>query len=388
MIGRLLQRAKAPTLQPVMPTMFGAWPFASTVTDAFVPVDEDTACDLAVVSGTLSIFTSLISQMPLNAYQGTLQVATPPVLRNPTPGPGMVLHDFLCAYIRSVVLHGNFVAVLGDPAWDGWPAVMYPVPNGQWQITPDGGYRIGPDVYAPADIFHVRTRCGVGEMVGRGLLQTHRRLLASAIAAEDWAQAYFAGGTAPPAVLTSANPELTQGQAEAMKSGLRRATRNREAVVVPAGTTITALSADADKAQLIESRRWGAQQLAMALGIPGALLGLENSSMTYRNIGEVFSQMVSTTIMSHLIPLEQQLTLQCLPRGTTARFSPEAILRPDLASRVELAVKGLTGDVYTPDEARNLLDLPPNPEATFDTPSNPVTADGSPTLAVVSEATR
>lgn len=386
MIGRLMTRAKPPpaTTMTAMPMMTaGRWPYTGDMSamDPLLPVTEEAALDLAVVSGFIQVVCALVLQMPLGAYVGSEEIATPPVLRNPSPGPNRVFHDFICEYARELTLNGNYVAVLGDPSWNGWPDVLYPIPHGAWSLDHGGMYIIGGERYPSREIFHVRVRCGVAHTIGMGLMQTHHRLLASAIAAESFAATYFTGGAVPPAVLTHPNSELTQDQAMDLKAKLTAATRTRSTVVMPAGSTITPLNSDAEKAQLGETRKWGAQQLAIALGCPPALLGLEGSSMTYRNIGEVFQQFVTTTLMSYLVPLEQQITSQLLPRGTTARFSPNAVLRPDLAARVELAVKGLVGGVYTPDEARSLLELPPGGEVANITDVADVT--DRPKLAVV-----
>lgn len=359
MIGRLLTRAREPHLQPSAMPYGGPWPFGSTTVETWSPVTQEQALDLAVVSGFTSILTAIVMQMPLRALVGTEEIPRPPILRNPVPMPGRVFGDFCCEYIRDMVLHGNYVAVLGDPSWTGWPDVLYPVPWGQWSIRDDHYYLIGGELYRPEDVFHIRRGCLTGDHMGRGLIETHGRLLAGAVAAESWASLYFEGGTAPPVSVTHPNAELTQAQALDLKSKFRAATRLREAVIVPTGTVVTPLNAQADGAQLIESRRWGAQQLAMALGIPGAMLGLDAPSLTYRNITDVFQQFITTTVMSYLVGLEEQLTSQCLPRGTRARYSTDAVLRPDVAARVGLAVQGLTGGVYTPDEARALLDLAP-----------------------------
>lgn len=364
----------------VMP-MGGPWPFSSSAVDTMVPMaSEEATLDLPVVSGFLNIACSLVLQMPLGAFAGSQQVSpTPQVLRNPVPGPNRVFHDFVCEYARDMALHGNYLAVLGNPVGDGWPNVMYPVPFGQWTMTDAGYYRIGADLYRPQDVFHVRRGCRTGEHMGRGLLETHRRLVAGCVAAEDWASQYYTGGAVPPVAVTA--PEMTQEQAEMLKARFDMAARSRKAVITQVGTTITALNSDAEKAQLGESRKWGAQQTAMALGIPGAMLGLDAPSLTYRNITDVFQQFISTTIMSYLTPLEMQLSMQCLPRTLTAKFDPSALLRPDLAARVELAAKGIAANIYTAAEARALVDLPPDPTGAPEEPQEP-----APTLTLVPEA--
>lgn len=371
MIRTVLERAKPPTTRPVAAPTAEAWgplpwrigdPYPD-VFDPLMYVSEDAVLDLAVVAAFLQTTCSLLTQMPLGAYVGADQVRTPPILTNPAPGGNRTFADFACEFFRDVALYGNFLAILGDPGGTGWPTVLYPVPFSQWSLDDNGNYRVGADVYRPDETFHVRRNCCTGEMVGRGLMQTHRRLLGSCVAAERWASTYFDGGAVPPFVYKRGDTEITQEQADRLKFRLLALLRRREPAVIRGNDDIVALNVDADKAQMTESRRWNSHQLAVCLGFPPALVGLESPSMTYQNVETVAQQYVTTTVMSYLRPMEEQFTLQCLPRGYVARFDLSAILRPNLAERVDLAVKGLGGGVYTVDEARELVDLPPATEA-------------------------
>lgn len=391
MIGRVLSRARPPDVAMVAPMMpMGPWPFASDVLmDPLPMVTEAEARDLPVVSAALAMLCSLILQMRLQAHSGVNVIPTPQILRNPAPGGNRVLHDWLCETLTDLLLFGNAFAVLGDPGRSGWPDMMYPVPWGSWSMRDDGYYQVGSDVYRPQDVFHVRRNCRTGEHMGRGLLQTHARLVAGAVAAERWAQQYYDGGACPPVAVTNAG-EMTQEQAEMLKLRFDTAAKQRKAVITQTGTTITPLNSDADGAQLNESRRWGAQQLAMALQIPGALLGLDSPSLTYKNITDVFSQWISTTVMGYLVPIEMQLTSQCLPRNVEAKFDVSAVLRPDLAGRVALATQGLAGGIFTTTEARQMVDLPDADPANLQAPQAPpaaATPAPTPALSLVPGAT-
>jgi HK97 family phage portal protein len=367
-IGRLLTRARPPELPPSAPVWSGPWPWAAELTEVLAPATEAEALDLAPVSGAIDMMTALLLQMPLRAFAAGEEITpTPAVLRNPAPGGNRVLADWIGEVVRDLALHGNYVAVLADPDGSGWPSAMYPVAWGAWTFDPNTGeYLIGADRYRQSDVFHVARARRTGEPVGRGLLETHPRLIAAAVAAERWSARYFDGGAVPPSILTHPNSELTQEQALDLKAKLSASARSRQPVVVPQGTQIQALSSDADSAQLTESRRWNALQLAQAIGIPSVLLGLDAPSLTYRNLTDVFGQWVSTTVMGYVAPLEAQLTMQVLPSGVEAHFETAAILRPDYAGRVELAITGLAGNVYTQTEARALVDLAP-----VDTPTDP-----------------
>jgi len=93
------------------------------------------------------------------------------------------------------------------------------------------------------------------------------------------------------------------------------------------------------------------------MGIPGALLGLDSPSLTYRNITDVFQQFITTTVMAYIVPFEQQLSLQCLPRTTEARFFQANVLRPDISARVDLATKTLQAGLFSVAEARSFFNL-------------------------------
>lgn len=366
-ILELLQRARTPTIRKTASPQTSLVPLAvwqgwPGYENTGLPwVTEDQVLGLPVVGGFLNITTSLLLQMPLHGYRQATPLETdPPILQNPTPGPQRTFADFIGEYLRDMFLFGNYVAVLGPKNAAGWPDLFVPVPAGQWEILVDGQdyrYLVNGISYQPDQVFHVSMNALNGELVGRGVMKLYPGLVASNVAAERWAASYFEGGAVPPGAVKHPNPELTQVQADALKAKMRAVAMAREWAILPGGTELEVLASDAEKAQLNETRKLNAQQLAMAIGIPGALLGLDSPSLTYRNITDVFQQFITTTVMAYLVPLEQQMSLQCLPRGTQARFFLGAVLRPDLPQRVDLAIKSLQGGLFTVQEARTFFNL-------------------------------
>ena len=347
----------------------GTW--ATTWQDDFPwhYVTEEEALDLPVIAGFMQITQSLLLQMPLHGYRkpgpGQPQIpldSDPAILVNPTPGDARTFTDFIVEYLQDMVLYGNYVAVLGPRNTQGWPELMVPIPVGQWQIVTEGTlgkyhYLINGIRYEQQDIFHVMLNKSCSNLVGRGALQLYRRLIATSVAAERWAALYYEGGAVPPGVLEHPNPDLTQEQAGLLKNKMRHVAMAREWAVLPSGSKLHVLDGNAEESQLNETRRMNAQQLAMAMGIPGALLGLDSPSLTYRNITDVFQQFITTTVMSYLVPLEQQLSLQCLPRNQEARFFQANVLRPDMEARVKLANEAMGSGLFTREEARAFFDL-------------------------------
>lgn len=347
----------------------GSW--ATAIGDGYPwhYVTEEEALGLPVVAGFMNITSSLLLQMPLHGYRklpGQDQTEAldrdPPILVNPTPGPTRTFVDFITEYLHDMVLYGNYVAVLGPKNATGYPDMMVPIPVGQWSVLTDQAsgthwYSINNTVFEPDQVFHVMMNKDSNDLVGKGALQMYRRLIASSVAAERWAALYFDGGAVPPGVVKHPNPELTQAQADGLKAKMKAVAMAREWAVVPGGTELETLDSNAEESQLNETRKLNSQQLAMAMGIPGALLGLDSPSLTYRNITDVFQQFITTTVMSYIVPLEQQLTAQALPLQTVARFQQANVLRPNLEARVDLAVKCVQSGLFSVEEARTFFDL-------------------------------
>ena len=336
---------------------------------ALAPVSESAVLAIPAVSASLSLIASFVIQMPLLAVDDAQTppepiAPTPQILRAPTGdsrATGLTLADWIDEVIRDLALWGNYVAVLGDAGWDGWPRIMYPIRPGWWSVLVEQGrvvYQIGGDRYDPSEIFHVAINRGTGELIGRGLLSGNSDLVAAAVAAETFTARYFATGTVPSVHVEHPNPDLTQTQADDLKGKfLRSVAGTCEPVVTPLGTKITVLPNDAAAAQLVEARRWNNQALALALGVPAAMLGLDAPGMVYRNLTQANQQFIETTVMRYLIPIEQQLSSQCLARGTSARFETAALLRPDVNDRMTQALAGYSGGLLTLAEARALIDL-------------------------------
>ena len=363
------------------------------VPGSFPWVSEWAARQIPVVTAGMRLISSVVMQMPLQHKRGDEVIDPPaPIIANPAPGPNRAPADFVDEYVSDILLYGNYAALIGPPDSTGWPTQLIPLDVTTVSVGRDP--RTGQPLYAidgwdqaiPADLmFHVAIDKRSGELRGRGLIPTLSGSLNAALAANAYAGRYFTESGVPSGVITDSRPNLTQEQATELKQKWKSATSGAPSpVVIPASTTFTPLSADADSAQLIQSRQWNAQEIAMEMGIPPYLLGIESQRHTYSNAETEWGRFVSSTIMRLLTPLEQQIALQCLPRGNTAQFATSALLRPDTATRAT-AAQGLYGaEIITLEEARTVAGFPaaggpaessPVP-APVSGPSIPATGDG------------
>jgi HK97 family phage portal protein len=331
-------------------------------------VSEWMARGVPALTAGMRLISGVVMQLPLRQKRGDALVDPPAmVIANPTPGPNRTEADFVDEYVSDILLYGNYAALLGPLDSTGWPAYLVPLDVTTVSVARD------PDtwlpVYAlegveeplPGDrIFHVAIDKRSGELTGRGVLPTLAGAVGAALAADAYAGQYFTQSAVPSGVITDTRPNLTQEQATELKTKwLQAVAGTRTPVVIPSSTSFQPLATDADKAQLVQARQWDATMVAMILGVPPFLLGIETQRHTYTNAESEFGRFITTTIMRLLRPLELQLTAQCLPRGNSAEFWTGALLRADTMTRATAAATLYAAGIITQAEARTLAGFPP-----------------------------
>lgn len=340
------------------------WPSAG-----FAWISEFQARGIVPLTAGLRLISGVCMQMPLRQYRGESEILPPAtIIRNPAPAVNGTLASYVDGYTNDVNMYGNHVCLLGDPDSTGWPSSLLPVDVTKVSVARDQNGRVvytyddlGTDeTLTPADVLHVALDRRSGELRGRGMIPTLAAALRNTVEAEEYAGRYFSESAIPTGVITDSRPDLTQDQATALKAAWRRTVggRRREPIVLPASTTFTALVSDADKAQLVEARQWNAQTVAMALGIPPFLLGVGAVPHVYTNAENEFGRLIRTTINRLIVPLQQAISLQCLPAGNDAVFDPRPLLRPEASVRATMAVQLYAGHVITQEEARDLAGFP------------------------------
>jgi HK97 family phage portal protein len=286
----------------------------------------------------------------------------PSVLTDPYPDG--TPWQYKWAAVEDGILYGNHFALYGDvdyrtrrPGWllplmadEVW--VLQDPENGSWSWV------VGGDEITRDAMLHIPFGNRSGFILGRGVLEQYAEWLGGALAAEDYAGAYFAGGTLPPAVLQSPNL-LTEDQAKDLKTSWREMVNNREPVVMPTGYTLTPVISNAEQAQLVESRRWTAEMVAMMLGIPAWKLSLPGPTMTYQNVETADIDYVRDGVDRYSAPIAAAFTKSLMPAGTSVRFDWTSRQRADATTTANTLTAYVREGILTADEARTVLGRPP-----------------------------
>jgi HK97 family phage portal protein len=286
----------------------------------------------------------------------------PSVLTDPYPDATPWAYKW--AAIEDGILYGNHFALYGDmdyrtrrPGWllplmadEVW--VLQDPENGSWTWV------LGGEEIDRNSMLHIPFGNRSGFILGRGVLEQYSSWLGGALAAEDYAGQYFAGGTLPPAVLQSPNV-LTPEQAADLKTSWREMTNTREPVVMPTGYTLTPVVSNAEQAQLVESRRWTAEMVAMMLGIPAWKLSLPGPTMTYQNVETADIDYVRDGVDRYSAPIAAAFSKNLMPAGTSVRFDWSSRQRADATTTANTLTAYVREGILTPDEARTVLGRPP-----------------------------
>jgi HK97 family phage portal protein len=325
-------------------------------------VDQNTALGIPAIYRGITLISDAIGALPLCAYRNKREVLpTPQILMRPVPTETRM--ETISAMAAALIIHGNYVAVLGEPGANGLPDSIYPVSPDRVQVSTDKGkiiYKIDERTYDQSEIMHIKNFTLPGDLVGKGILAVAKQALGKEIAINEYAARYFDGGVNPTAVIKSANPDLSQEEADALKSAWMAmySSRNRSPVVMNSSTDFEVLSSNAAESQLVEAQTAGLTEAANILGLPPYFLGSPNSSRTYSNVVEENLQLIKWSIQPIAERIEAAFS-DLLVRGQTAGFKYDSLLKTDTASRYNAYATGLSNGFLSVDEVRSYENLDP-----------------------------
>jgi len=291
------------------------------------------------------LIASIVSMLEPVAWRDGYPIATadqPRVLI--APQSGISRKEWLEQITSSLVDHGN--AYLWLPATgrgsSGYPDVANVLPFDDVNVQWTDGSRFerryqwaGRELYAPRDLVHIAIDRPAGALLGRSPLETAGDALGRVLLADLFAAEWFETGAVPSVTLTY-DQTLNESQADAAREKWMNNHRTRSPAVLSKGWGIKESQISPESTQLLQTRKWGVQEVARVLGIfPAELLlaEIEGSSLTYQNIAEARLTFLSITIQPvYLDAIEAALSM-LVPGTQTVRFSTAELERLGTAQR-------------------------------------------------------
>jgi HK97 family phage portal protein len=319
-----------------------------------------------------AIATMPVSHLRLRPDGGREVIDTSPlhrILRQ--PNEYQTRSDFFLNLAFELLGTGNAPAVVfRDDAMRVSSVHLLPWGGTQPYVSADGAvfYGVGHnpmlgelDALIPArDIMHVRLYTPQHPLIGVSPVQFATLAVQVNTAIGSNQAGFFSNMSRPSGVLTT-EEKLTKLQMDELRDAWYARSRGLATGEVPIlgwGLKWNPMTITSQDAQLIEAYRMSIEDIARVYRVPLSLIG-EYNKATYNNTEQLISQWLATGLGFVMEHLEQSLSkLFRLPADETVQFDADALLRTDFQARVEALTKGITGGLYSPNEARRREGLP------------------------------
>ncbi len=216
-------------------------------------------------------------------------------------------------------------------------------------------HHVGVPLYHPligATPIHA---CGLAAMQGLKIQQTSAK--------------FFANGAQPSGILTAPGAisnETAKRLEDHWQAEYAGEENTGKIVALGDGLTYTPLVMTARDAQLIDQLKWTAENVCQCFHVPLYMVGI-GPAPPYTDIQSLSLQYYNQALQQLIENIEILLTEGLeLPPKYGIEFDLDALLRMDTKSQMTVAAAGVSGGIYSPNEARAKFDL--KPKAGGDTP--------------------
>lgn len=334
-------------------------------------VTIDNALKVPAVLAAVSFLSRSLASLPLHAYKDTKNGAERidgklGVLVHENPNPQMDRFKCWRYFWQQVFTGGRGLAYIernGTNPEAIWP--MDPTKTSILRKNERISYEIEGRVYDSSDVIDVAFMQKANMLDHYGPIALAEKAIQLALAMNDYASGFFAGGGVPPLALVG---PLPQGR-EAMKRAMDDIHRAIEAAKesskpvfpMPPGHELKAVGFDPEKGQMTDARSFQVIEIARAYQMPPVFLQ-DLSNGTYSNTEQQDLFLVKHLIGQWAQALEGELNLKLFGPSNNRRFvehNLDGLMRGDFVSRMSGMASAIQNGVLTPNEGRALDNRPP-----------------------------
>jgi HK97 family phage portal protein len=394
-LSRALRQAgeKRATNQFVEPLVPGRPAYSSP---AGVVVSSETAIRMSTVYACVRLLGDTISSLPMGAYvrRGRQRISYAAVYGDVPawvnkPNSELTRMEFLEQVLASLNLRGNaYILTVRDDMGD--VVELYCINPESVRIVRKGPneplvYEVTVKEYDPAggvysqdfnqkvmtltkdELLHIPLFLLPGSLYGLGPIEAARITIGSVMAADTYAASYF-GNAANPGGIIEVPGEMTEEQATTIgrdwnitHSGPYRAGKIG---VLTGGAQFKPLALNAQDAQLLDTRRFGLEEVARLFRVPISLLGHPVAgAMSFASVEAQNLSFVQHSLRPLLERIEQALSSLLPEKDGFVKFNLDALLRGTTIERYDAYTKGLREGFLSLNDVRAIEDLSPLGEA-------------------------
>lgn len=345
-----------------------------------VPVTIDTALGVPAIWAAVNFIPGTIAGLPLHLYrrkgdnrEKVSDTALAKILHD-APNEEQSSFEFRKWFFEQVLTGGRGLAFI-ERNIAGEIVNIWPLEPAKVTIRRENGrklydYRAGSGrkavTYQASEVLDLPFMLKADGLGHRGPIMTNAGVVALAIAANDYASKYFQNGGVPPFAVTGAfqSGKAMQVAAEDLRNAVRKAAKERgQALVLPSGLEIKPIGADAEKTQLIETKRFLIEEIGRIYGLPPTFLQ-DLTHGTFSNTEQQDLHFVKHTLKRWVEAFEQELNLKLFGRQNKKFFvemSMDGLLRGDFKTRMEGYASAIQHGILKPNEVRQMENRPDDP---------------------------
>lgn len=230
-------------------------------------------------------------------------------------------------------------------------------------------YSAGDKVYkfGSEEVLHFKSSNSLDGIVGISVQDQLKSTIGGSIKSQKMVNKMYDSGFTAKAVLnytgslSDANVQTLVQNIESYAKGDLKSEGVENIIPIPLGFNLTPLNVKLADNQFIEVKQYTSGQIAAAFGIKP----YQYNDLTKSSYASAEAQQLSfyvDTLLYIIKQYEEELTYKLLTpdevtQGYHFKFNVAVILRADLATQINTLSTGVSNFIYTPNEARAMLDL-------------------------------
>lgn len=331
-------------------------PFIGSATSSGEIVTIDNSMRLSAVWACVNLRSRIIGSMPLHIKDANRKTDIKNPLYNllhTAPNADMTASEFWTTVALQLDLHGNSYAKISrnkdkqvSSLWLLNPQKVVPVrlKNGSvsYSVYSDKAHSQLKTEYKEDDIVHFRGMSFDG-LIGLSPIEYASEYIGSQKAANKAADNSFETSLKAGGFIESGEQILNENQRENLRNRLSEFSKKENAgkfVVLEAGQKVSTYKpfVTAVDADLLESRKFGIEEICRIFGVPPVLIGHTSKSSSWASsLEQTNLQFLTHSIDPTLVRMEQTILRKLVPQSdwnkTVIKFNRGALLRADLAAR-------------------------------------------------------
>ena len=190
-----------------------------------------------------------------------------------------------------------------------------------------------------------------------GILRAGARAIRAAISLDDAAKRYAEG--APPVDYFTPADNVDPADDDEVADILdnwNASRRKRSTAYVPAALKYNLAGWNPEQLQLADARQHAVLEIARLIGVDPEDLGVSTTSRTYFNAFDRKQARINDTLRGYMVAFEDRLSMRDVtPAGYAANLDLSDLLRSDDQTRMTIATTGLSTELLSRPEAREIF---------------------------------